>query len=372
MGRALHTVRQKTLRLPGDLAFTVTYTAIVNAVVFLPLLRTSPLRTVLGFSFVVTVPGYAVVSALFPAADRGTIRRRNDREDGERFTGLWAISDVERAVLSLALSISVIPLVGMGLSFTPWGIQVGPVMSVLTGVTFVAIAVAAYRRSKIPPSGRFAPGLFSLRPWKRGLGRLEGRSAVRFVLLLVVVPSLAAASVGFAFITPSPADATTSLYLLTENDRDELVTSGYPENMTVGKPSELIVGVNNDELKQARYTIVVQLQRVNRTTNGVEVVERRQVGRFEPVVADGGQWRRRHQITPTMKGEHLRLLYLLYKGEPPEKPTAATAYRTAHLWVDVEEANGDADQAGSSTRSRNRIPKIMSTPLAEKALAGNR
>jgi hypothetical protein len=40
-------------------------------------------------------------------------------------------------------------------------------------------------------------------------------------------------------------------------------------------------------------------------------------------------------VRPEKTGENLRLVVLLYRGSPPENPTAETAYRVLRLGVDV-------------------------------------
>ncbi|MGB3943467.1 MAG: DUF1616 domain-containing protein, partial [Methanothrix sp.] len=59
-------------------------------------------RVPVGLVMVLFLPGYALIAALFP---------RDDDLDG-----------IERVALSFGLSIAVVPLIGLGLNYTPWGI----------------------------------------------------------------------------------------------------------------------------------------------------------------------------------------------------------------------------------------------------------
>jgi len=122
------------------------------------------------------------------------------------------------------------------------------------------------------------------------------------------------------------------------------VAADYPEELVAGSPARLTVGVDNVEFEPVEYTVIVQLQEVERTDDGTRVLERRQLGRFETSLDEDESWRRTHEVTPTMTGEDLRLQYLLYRGNPPADPTAETAYRTLHLWVDVEAPNGESTE----------------------------
>src|SRR5712692_10898639 len=63
----------------------------------------SPVRVVLGLPLVLFFPGYVLIAALYP--------RRND------------LDGIERVALSLGLSLAVVPLIGLVLKYTPWGIR---------------------------------------------------------------------------------------------------------------------------------------------------------------------------------------------------------------------------------------------------------
>jgi len=55
-------------RLPADLAATIGLTIITILVVILPVINETPLRVVFGLPFVLFLPGYAFIAALFPEA----------------------------------------------------------------------------------------------------------------------------------------------------------------------------------------------------------------------------------------------------------------------------------------------------------------
>ena len=52
--------------LPADLAAVLAVVALTNLAVFLPVVNDSPIRVVVGLVFVLFVPGYAFIAALFP------------------------------------------------------------------------------------------------------------------------------------------------------------------------------------------------------------------------------------------------------------------------------------------------------------------
>jgi uncharacterized membrane protein len=92
-------------------------------------------RIAFGLLFALFFPGYALISALFPERDR--------------------LGGIERLALSFGLSIAVVPLIGLILNFTPWGIKLYPIVISVTIFILIASAVAWYRQRKLAPDQRF-------------------------------------------------------------------------------------------------------------------------------------------------------------------------------------------------------------------------
>jgi hypothetical protein len=86
-------------------------------------------RWVLGSVFVLFLPGYVTVEALFPK--------------GRDLDG------VERFALSVGLSLTLVMFVGLLLNYTPWGIRLTPIVISLTILTVGLALVALHRRFAI-------------------------------------------------------------------------------------------------------------------------------------------------------------------------------------------------------------------------------
>lgn len=339
-------------RLPADLAAIICLTLLTDLFALAPVLNETPVRIVLGLVFVLFAPGYAFITALFPESggqqfEPGLSSRSEfDPDDG--------IDGIERLALSLGTSIAIVPLIGLLLNFTPFGIRLVPIVCSLSLFTIGMSIVAAVRRWRIPADERFSvPYSQAYQSTKSELLNPDSRTdgIVNVVLVLSLV--LAISSVGYAVIAPNDGEQFTELYLLTENESGELVADGYPENVSAGEPQSLVLGIGNHEEVAVNYTVVVELQRVSITNEStgqgvvnasdnssnisVEVLESRELNRFSPRVGSNQTWLEPHTVSPSLQGEDVRLVYLLYKGEPPNNPSTENAYREVHLWLNVSD-----------------------------------
>ncbi len=249
----------------------------------------SPVRVVLGLPFVLFFPGYALIAALYP---------RRDDLDG-----------IERLALSLGLSLAVVPLVGLALNYTPWGIRLTPILVGLT-LFIAACSLAAIRaRTRLPAAERFPadvrPVLGTLRrlPWPA----MAASAAVMAILLVVGFRTgfLGKSRVGEAF---------TEFYVLGPAGKAQ----GYPRRVFVGEKGTVILGVINQEGQTAAYTVRIRA--------GSEVL--RTLG---PIGLQAGQkWEERVDFALQRPGKRVKVEFLLYMkgGDPPP-------YRRLHLWVEV-------------------------------------
>jgi uncharacterized membrane protein len=318
--------------IPVDLILVAVLTLGAIGAALVPGLAGSPLQVVLGLVFVFVVPGYALVSLLFPASDASRNFGLDVLSGGsdERAAG---VTLVERGVLSVGLSLFIIPIVGLVLNFTVWGIELIPTLVSVGVLTLVLTAVAAARRLRLPADQRFRPGILS-----RGrtvVSSAEGRTETVLNLVLVVGLVVAASGVVFALAIPREGEQFTEFYLLTENESGSLVADDYPTELTRGQEVTLAVGLTNQEHETTDYTVVVEMQRVRLQSDDATILETSQLHQFSATVDHNESWTQQHTVQPTILGDRIRLVYLLYKGNPPANPTMDNAYRSVHVWVNV-------------------------------------
>jgi hypothetical protein len=82
------------------------------------------IRYVLGSVFVLLLPGYSLIKTLFPTKE---------------------IDNIERTALSIGMSLALVPLVGLLLNYTPWGIRLTPITLSLLALTTLLTATAVTR-----------------------------------------------------------------------------------------------------------------------------------------------------------------------------------------------------------------------------------
>jgi len=328
--------------LPADLATVVLLVVVMIAVALVPVVRETPVRAALALPFVLFVPGYAFIAVLFPAAPSAKEEQETDETTGNDEVPTvqrWgSVDTMERVALSFGTSIAIVPLIGLVLNFSPWGIQLLPVLGCVGGVTVLMTFLGARRRATVPQAVRFQ---VPYRAWvvsaRAKLFDTETRTDRVLTVLLVVSVLLAVGSVGYVVTNPKQGAAFTEFYLLTETQNGTLAADDYPTELVSGEPRTLVVGLDNHEHRSVSYTVVVEAQSVRIENNETTVLDRESLHRFSPTVADNETWQRRHQVAPTLTGDRIRLTYLLYQGDPPSDPTAENAYRDLRLWISVSE-----------------------------------
>jgi len=110
---------------------TIILAVITTVIVFIVPENVYPLvyaRYILGSIFILWLPGYTLTKALFPTKE---------------------IDHIERAALSIGMSLAVVPITGLLLNYTPWGIRLTPVTLSLLALTLALATVALLRERQV-------------------------------------------------------------------------------------------------------------------------------------------------------------------------------------------------------------------------------
>jgi len=297
---------------PDDLIACIALALILVALVFLA--PDSTARQILGLVFVLFLPGYAATAALFP---------ENDQIDG-----------IERVALSFGLSIAIVPLIGLGLNFTPWGIRLDPILASVSAFIVGASIVAWYRRMHLPEDERFAIVVdVEFDFW--GMPLVDKALTIGIAVMLVASVVVLA----WAVTTPRVGERFTQLAIL---GPDGMATD-YPRNLTVGENARVLLSVKSFEHRMANYTIAVILTNVTDNTTVVDSwsVDWGAVNPLTPYRAIAQNFTLDHlqyynqtfDFNVTAQGDWKLQFLLMIDGQP----VSQEAYREVHLWLFVTE-----------------------------------
>ncbi|MGD0644629.1 MAG: DUF1616 domain-containing protein [Candidatus Bathyarchaeia archaeon] len=97
------------------------------------------LRSALGVVFVLFLPGFAFIKALFPAK----VPVKTSSED---------MDTIVRLVLSIGMNLAFSPIVVLILNYTPWGIRLTPITLSLLALTVIFATAAILREHQTRPT----------------------------------------------------------------------------------------------------------------------------------------------------------------------------------------------------------------------------
>jgi len=249
------------------------------------------LRIILGLPFVLFLPGYTLIAALFP--------RKN------------ALDSIERVALSFGLSVAMVPLIGLILNYTPWGIRLYPILISLTIFIIITSVICWYRRRRLAQAERFALSFnLGLTNWRKQ------RSVDRILSIILIVAILGAiGTLGYVIATPKIGEKFTEFYVLGLEGK----AIDYPRELKVGEEGRVIVGIINREHETVNYWVEVR----------IDGVSENQVGPLELKYDE--EWEKIVSFTPDRAGDSQEVEFLLYKDKESEP------YLKLHLWVNVKE-----------------------------------
>jgi len=278
------------IEVKNEFPFIILFLSVILAV-FIVLDMSGTVRVVLGLSFVLFFPGYTLIAALFPARDD--------------------LNCIERIALSFGLSIAVVPLLGLILNYTPWGIRLYPILLTLWIVTFLLSVIAIHRRNKLSFEKRFMVSL-NVEATKWGnLSRMDK------ILSGALVGTIIFAVGSFYYVTtiPKVGDQFTEFYILGSGGKAEF----YPRDIKTGEEKEVILGTVNHEYRPVSYTAEVRMDGYVKTRLGPFQLNHEEENE-EPV-----------SFSVDEPHENLKVEFLLFKdGE-------SAPYRSLYLWVNVHE-----------------------------------
>ncbi len=249
------------------------------------------LRIILGLPIVLFIPGYILLSALFP--NRGSL------------------SGIERITFSIGLSIAVAVIIGVILNFTPWGITIYPLLISFTIFIVVIVFVAWYRSLQSYEELSITVNI-NLSRWQEmtGLDKILSLS-------LVIAVMIALGSISYVIAVPKHEQLFTEFYILSLEGKAE----DYPKHVVLGEPAEINIGIVNHEDIVTSYLVDIRI-------NGIE---NSQVSTEE--LANGEKWEEIVSFIPQSSGAGQKVEFWLYRTGEAEPCLEKPLY----LYLDVTE-----------------------------------
>jgi len=307
-------------KFPVDLALVVVWLVASIVAIYLPLLNATPLRIMLALPIVLFIPGYCLIAALFPKKDD--------------------IDLIERMVLSIGLSIVVVPLIGLGLNFTSWGIRLDPIVIMVTLFTLGMLLISFYRRALVPFEERFSfpfseiGGTIRKEIFPAGSGTVERiLSAILTLLILIAIITTV-----YVITVPREGERFTEFFILGENR----TAADYPDNIIVGQNYPLYVSVGNHEYRNITYTIETWMIRTefDNVTNSSYIMAMDPIDQLSLTLTHNATAIIPYDLLVKKTGYN-RAEFLLFDEIVPGFNVTGSdrinaSYRDLHLWVTVE------------------------------------
>jgi uncharacterized membrane protein len=228
-----------------DLKVTIIWLFLAILFIYIPILQELPLRVFFALPIVLFIPGYVLITALFP-----------NNED---------IDIIERIALSFGLSIAIVPLIGLGLNYTPFGIRLYPIVTSLTIFTIAMVLIAQYRRVSLPVENRFVPPLrvFANDLMEEFFSKESSRTDRYLSIILLIAIVAALVTTVYVIVVPKEGEKFSEFYILGEKK----MAADYPSRIFIGEEYPMYIGVGNHEYRNVTYTIETFL--LNMTFNGI-------------------------------------------------------------------------------------------------------
>lgn len=327
-GRSLRTF----VRQHNDLLLVLAATLIT---IPLALLTEGPVRVVFAIPFIIFMPGYCLIAALYPRRD--------------------SIDIHERLALSFGTSIAVVPLLSLFLNYTPWGIRLVSVLVTLSSFIIATCIIAALRRHHLYPEERHTINLTL-----PGMNRQADSQTSRLLTVALITSILfAVGTLIYVVATPKTGEQFTEFYILGADGLAE----GYPTKMRVEEPVELILGVVNREGESQVYVIEARLD--GQTTGvrlGVDEIAGTQIAPNSFVLVpldDEEKWEHPITVEALDIGERLKLEFLLFSPRPRDGyHLRALLTDDGSASIELNESKGRATvtlQAGGDTDHNCRV-----------------
>ncbi|HOJ96976.1 MAG TPA: DUF1616 domain-containing protein [Methanospirillum sp.] len=308
-------------RVFSDLIVILLWLIGAIACIYVPVINETPVRVLMALPLVLFIPGYALIAALFPT-----------NED---------LDLIERIALSFGLSIAVVPLIGLGLNYTPWGIRLDPVVISVSLFTIVMVLIAQACRAMTRPDKRYRfPAEEIMAAIREEFFPKEGNRTDKILSIILLISIITAIGTTiFVIVFPKEGEKFTEFYILGE----KRMAADYPDRLFIGEEYPMYIGVGNHEYRNVTYTIEVhQMTMENDESGNISYITRMNMtDRLSVIVPHNETVIMPYNLSAADIGYN-RIEFLLFNETVPDNSVWGMerinqSYRDLHLWVKVLE-----------------------------------
>ncbi len=306
-------------RVFSDLIVILLWLIGAIACIYVPVINETPVRVLMALPLVLFIPGYALIAALFPT-----------NED---------LDLIERIALSFGLSIAVVPLIGLGLNYTPWGIRLDPVVISVSLFTIVMVLIAQARLAMTRPDKRYRfPAEEIMAAIREEFSPKEGNRTDKILSIILLISIITAIGTTiFVIVFPKEGEKFTEFYILGE----KRMAADYPDRLFIGEEYPMYIGVGNHEYRNVTYTIEVhQMTMENDESGNISYITRMNMtDRLSVIVPHNETVIMPYNLSAADIGYN-RIEFLLFNETVPDNSVWGMerinqSYRDLHLWVKV-------------------------------------
>jgi len=315
----------------------------------LALYTAGPVRVAFAVVFLLFSPGYSLIAALYTRKE--------------------SIDIIERLALSFGTSIAVVPLIGLILNYTPYGIRLTPILLSVYGFIVIMCGIACRQRLRLLPEERYEVH------WSMPAIGWATMGTKDRILTGALIASIvfAVGTLIFVVTTPKEGERFTEFYILGPSG----YADDYPESLDLNESTTLIMGIVNHENETVDYRVEARLDgdpdAVTLTTEGEGAVAAGDSIFELPGILDEAEWEHEITVTPLVAGDEQKLEFLLFSPRPRVGYyLRALIGEDGYVSIELDEEKGEAEvtlNAGESAARDCRIEAWQDGSLvAEQAV----
>lgn len=309
-------------KLFPDLKIIFVWLIITITGIYLPIVNTTPFRVLFSLPLILFIPGYVLITALFP--------------------GNKDIDIIERIALSFGLSIAVVPLIGLGLNYTPFGIRLDPIVISLLVFTVVMIMISQFRRAIISEPERFQVPVHELMSGIKeeffSVNTTKIDRILSIILLIAIIGAIGTTI--FVIAVPKEGEKFSEFFILGAN----MKAADYPTKLYAGMDYPIYIGVGNHEFRNVTYTIELFLMNMDydEGLNSSAISRMDRIDQIPVVLSHEEKKILPYTIRITQTGYN-RVEFLLFNETIPRETVTGfdridASYQDLHLWVKTQQS----------------------------------